>query len=417
MSKSYMNVAKFRSFFPILKTKINGYPLAYFDSASTAQVPQKVINAITAYYQNYKANIGRGIYTFAEKSTSEYEQARSDIAKFIGAKASNVLFTSGATASINLVANSWGTYNLHSGDEILVSAVEHHSNFLPWQELARTRNVTIKIIPVTEDGSIDIEVFKKLLHKKTKLVAIVHSSNVTGATHDVTLISSLCKSVGAAILVDACQSVAHQKIDVETIGCDFLVFSGHKLFGPTGVGVLYAASDRINEMRPVEFGGGMVFSVGEHHSEYRPFPRGFEAGTPNISGVIGLGAAVSFVKEFINFDELQRHEAGLTLRMIEGLSNIKGIKIISFNPRADLVTLHKNDAHAHMVTFVSDKYHAHDIAAYLDRYAVAVRAGHHCVQLYHQQCSLNATVRISFSGYNTIQEVDFVIQKLQEFLN
>jgi len=410
MSKNCMKLADLRLHFPILKTKIHGYPLVYLDSASTAQVPEQVVAAMSNYYLHYKANVGRGIYTFAEKTTSEYEKTRGIVARFIGAETSNIVFTLGATASINLVADSWAAHNLKSGDEILISAVEHHSNFLPWQELALKLNLVLKIIPVTEQGLIDIDQFKQLLSKKTKLVAIVHSSNVTGATNDVALITSFAKSVGAAVLIDACQSIAHQKIDIETIACDFLVFSGHKLFGPTGVGVLYAASHMIDQMRPSIFGGGMVFSAGEPHSEYRPFPKGFEAGTPNISGVIGLGAAINFVQEYINFDELQKHETKLVERMILGLQKIPGIKIISFNPSSF------SDLHAHLVTFISDKYHAHDIAAYLDRYGVAVRAGHHCVQLYHQQCNLNATVRISFSVYNTLQEVDFVVEKLQEFL-
>ncbi len=410
MSKNSMNIMEFRSSFPILQNKIHSCPLIYFDSASTAQVPQQVVDAMSDYYLKYKANVGRGIYTFAEKATSEYEKSRADVAKFIGAAPCNIVFTSGATASINLVANSWAVHNLKSGDEILISAVEHHSNFLPWQELALKLNLVLKIIPVTEHGMIDIDQLKQLLNKKTKLIALVHSSNVTGATNHVDAVCSLAKSVNAAVLVDACQSIAHQKIDVQTMKCDFLVFSGHKLFGPTGVGVLYVASHQIDQMKPSEFGGGMVFSVGEKHSEYRSFPKGFEAGTPNIAGVIGLGAAINFVQEYINFDQLKKHETELVERMILGLQKIEGIRIISFNPIAI------PDSHAHLVTFVSDKYHAHDIAAYLDRYGVAVRAGHHCVQLYHQWCNLNATVRMSFSGYNTLQEVDFVIQKLQEFL-
>lgn len=410
MSKNCKSIIEFRSFFPILKIKINNSPLVYFDSASTAQVPQTVVDAMTDYYVHYKANVGRGIYTFAEKATAEYEKVRFDVARFIGTQAQNIVFTAGATDAINLVANSWAALNVHPGDEILLSAVEHHSNFLPWQELALKLNLVIKIAPVDEHGAIDIDQFKKLLSTKTKLVAVVHSSNVTGATNDIFLLTQLAKSVGACVLIDACQSVVHQKIDVENIGSDFLVFSGHKLFGPTGVGILYVATERINQMKPSQFGGGMVFSVGQDQSEYRPFPKGFEAGTPNVAGVISLGAAINFVQEHVNFDQLKKHETELTIRMIEGLQKIAGVKIISFNP--SLVS----NSSAHLVTFTSDKYHAHDIASYLDRYGIAVRAGHHCVQLYHQQCNLNATVRISFSLYNTLEEVDFVVQKLQEFL-
>ncbi|MBI2344976.1 cysteine desulfurase [Candidatus Dependentiae bacterium] len=410
MSKNNINIQKFRSFFPILKTKINNYPLVYFDNAATAQVPYQVIEAMNDYYAHYKSNVGRGIYTFAERTTAEYERARLEIAKFIGVDPQNIVFTSGATDSINLVAKSWAAYNLQRSDEIIISAVEHHSNFLPWQELASKLNLTLKIIPVTKQGNVDLDQFKAQLTSKTKLVAIVHSSNVVGGTNDVRLITQLAHQVGAAVLVDACQSIAHQKIDVEIIGSDFLVFSGHKLFGPTGIGVLYAKSERINQMRPTEFGGGMVFSVNFKNSEYRSFPKGFEAGTPNIAGAIGLAAAVKFIEREIDFKMLAEYETMLVNRMIQGLLKIPGIQLISFNP------IHEQSAHAHLVTFVSNAYHAHDIAAYLDQYGIAVRAGHHCVQLYHQQCNINASVRCSFSGYNTIEEVDFVLEKLQTFL-
>ena len=410
MSKNFMNVEKFRSYFPILKTKVNNYPLIYLDNAATAQVPQEVVDAMNNYYLHYKSNVGRGIYTFAERATTEYERARADIAKLISTEQQNIVFTSGATDSINLVAKSWAAYNLQAGDEIIVSAVEHHSNFLPWQELALQLNLILKIIPVTQQGVVDLDEFKKVLNAKTKLVAIVHSSNVVGGTNDVALISQLSHQFGAAVLVDACQSIAHQKIDVEQIGCDFLVFSGHKLFGPTGVGVLYATNERIDQMKPTQFGGGMMFSVSQPHSEYKPFPKGFEAGTPNIVGVIGLGAAVKFVYEKIDFTALAEHETRLVQKMVVGLSDLPGIKLISFDPGIF-------GGHAHLVTFVSDRYHAHDIAAYLDQYGIAVRAGHHCVQLYHQQCNINASVRCSFSGYNTLEEVDFFLGKLKEFLD
>lgn len=410
MSKDSMNVEKFRSFFPILQTKVNNYPLIYFDNASTAQMPLEVLEAMNNYYLHYKSNVGRGIYTFAERATAEYEKARDSVAQFINSDSKNILFTAGATDGINIVAKSWAAYNLEAGDEIIVSAVEHHSNFLPWQELALQMNLVLRIIPVNKLRTLDIDEFKKQLNSKTKLVAIVHSSNVVGATNDIMLISQLAHSVGASVLVDACQSIAHQKIDIEKIGSDFLVFSGHKLFGPTGVGVLYVKNERIDQMRPSEFGGGMVFSVSQPHSEYRSFPKGFEAGTPNISGVIGLGAAVRFVEKKIDFKLLAEHETILVHHAIKGLSKISGIRLLSFDP------VMAQGAHAHLVTFVSDTYHAHDIAAYLDQYGIAVRAGHHCVQLYHQECSINASVRMSFSGYNTIEEVDFVLEKLQEFL-
>lgn len=407
MSKDPMNFELFRSFFPILATRVNNYPLVYFDSASTAQVPQAVVEAMNRYYFAYKANVGRGIYSFAEQATHEYEQARAKIAKYIMAIPSEIVFTSSATAGINMVAQSWATNHFKPGDEIIVSAVEHHSNFLPWQELARHMGLVIKMAPLTMDGVLDLEKFRALLSAKTKLVAIVHTSNVVGGTNDIEQITRMAHAFGSAVLVDASQSIAHQKIDVKAINCDFLVFSGHKLYGPTGTGVLYVRSDRIHEMTPSIFGGGMVFSVGQESSEYRPFPHGFEAGTPNVAGVIGLGAAVDFVEQNVKFNSLLEHETDLTLRMLVGLKKLHDIQILSFQP------VHFG-SHAHIVTFVSGTFHAHDIAAYLDRYGIAVRAGHHCVQLYHQACNVNASVRISFAGYNTQDEVDFCLQKLQE---
>jgi len=454
-----MNVDKFRSFFPIFNTKADSssrlsswdneltpspstipsrrfqlwrarpdspvrrslgvdvirnpcslhYPLIYLDSSSTAQVPLEVVEAMNQYYLSYKANVGRGVYCFAERATQEYEQARATIAKFIGAKSKEIIFTSGATAGINMIAQSWASHHLQRGDEIIISAVEHHSNFLPWQELARHLGLVVKIAPITVDGVVDFEKFTELLSHTTKLVAMVHTSNVVGGTNDIEKITQAAHSVGAAVLVDASQSIAHQAIDVGAMNIDFLVFSGHKLFGPTGTGVVYVRADRIPQMSPSSFGGGMVFSVGETESSYRPFPHGFEAGTPNVAGAIGLRAAVDFVEKNIDFSILMKHETALVQTMIAGLSQLPGIQILSFQPVAD-------GAHAHMVTFVSDKYHAHDIAAYLDRYGIAVRAGHHCVQLFHQACNINASVRISFAGYNTLTEVDFCLQKLHELL-
>ena len=259
------------------------------------------------------------------------------------------------------------------------------------------------------DGVLDLEIFTKMLTAKTRLVAIVHTSNVVGGTNDIEQISKIAHSFDAAVLVDASQSVAHQSIDVKDMKCDFLVFSGHKLYGPTGTGVLYVREDRIAQMRPSNFGGGMVFSVGQQVSEYRMFPHGFEAGTPNIAGVIGLSAAVDFVEQNIKFEQLMEHETDLTRRMLAGLQLLPDVKILSFQPV-------NSRSHGHVVTFVSGQYHAHDIAAYLDRYGIAVRAGHHCVQLYHQSCNSNASVLISFAGYNTKAEVYFCLQKLQELL-
>ncbi|MCX5924187.1 MAG: cysteine desulfurase [Candidatus Dependentiae bacterium] len=395
-----------RAQFPIFKQKVNGYPFIYFDSASTAQMPQCVVDRIVSYYTTYKANVGRGVYTFAEKATTAYEASRDKIAQFIGASSKEIIFTSGATEGINLVASSWAENNLQQGDEILVSAVEHHSNFLPWQQLALRKSLVLTIMPVDSQGVVDVEVFKKHLSKKTKLVAIVHSSNLFGSSNDVAAITKLAHAVGAKVLIDASQSVAHQRLDIAKIGCDFLAFSGHKLFGPTGVGVLFVKESMIPEMTVSTFGGGMVFSVEEKNSTFKQFPYNFEAGTPNIAQVIGLGAAVDFVENNIDFAELAEHETMLTKMLIDGLRHMDDIVIVSS----------VGNEHGHLVTFYSKIHHAHDIAAYLDQFGIAVRAGHHCVQLFHQACGINASVRVSFSMYNTKEEVEFLLQCLRKII-
>lgn len=404
-----MNIEQVRNQFPIFTQKINGYPIIYFDSASTAQMPQSVVDAIVAYYTTYKANVGRGLYTFAEKATQAYEHARANIAQFISAQAHQIIFTSGTTGSINLIVQAWALQNLEQGDEIIVSAVEHHSNFLPWQQLALHKKLILKIIPVTNQGIVDVVDFKKYLTSKTKLVCIVHTSNVIGGSNDVTTLTKTAHAVGAKVVVDAAQSIAHQVIDVAKIGCDFLAFSGHKLFGPTGVGVLYVADSVQHQMSIVSFGGGMVFSVQEHASVFKEFPYSFQAGTPHVAGVIGLSAAVDFMNDQINMSQLAIHENDLAQTLYQGLQKLKDIQIISCIPSAH--------QHVHMVTFYSAKHHAHDIAAYLDQYGIAVRAGHHCAQLFHQQCNITASIRVSFSVYNTQSEVQFFLQCLKKFLD
>jgi len=402
-----MNLEALRSKFLIFKQQIHGYPFIYFDSAATAQVPVEVVEAMTQYYLTYKANIGRGIYTYAEDATREYEKARATVATFIGAESGQIVFTSGATESINVVAQSWALHNLKQGDEIMVSAVEHNSNFVPWHEIALRLGCVIKIVPVTQHGIIDYDAFKQLLSPKTKLVSIVHTSNVVGGTNDIKRIARMAHDVGAVILVDASQSVAHQAIDVQDMDCDFLVFSGHKLYGPTGIGVLYSRVDCIEKMKPSCFGGGMVLSLESDMAKYRPYPYGFEAGTPNVAGAIGLSAAIDFVQSNIVFDELQKHETLLVRRMVQGLKEIAGVQILSADP--DL-----SDAHMHLVTFVAQGYHAHDIAAYLDKYGIAVRAGNHCVQIRDDKSTVVASVRVSFAAYNSQQEVEFFLKILKQ---
>lgn len=387
------NLEKLRLDFPILQLKIQDNPFIYFDSAATAQVPQIVIDAMNEFYSSYKSNVDRGLYDFAEKTTLRYEQARAVIAQFIGASLSELIFTSGATDGINMVASIWAMHHLRPGDEIIISQVEHHSNFLPWQELALEKKLTLTIIPVDEAGLLDMKTYYAALSEKTKLVAIVHTSNILGTTNDIGSIVAAAHHVGAKVLVDAAQSIAHHKIDVVDLDCDFLVFSGHKLYGPTGIGCLFIKKSLHETCRPHKFGGSMVYSAGYDESYWKNAPYCFEAGTPPIAQAIGLGAAVTYLQEHVDFSIAEQHEANLVAVAMTGLQDL-GFHIVSPVGSGNLVTFYDKDIHAH------------DIAMYLNSYGIAVRAGNHCVQPYHEKLDLNSTVRISFAFYNTMAEVD-----------
>lgn len=406
MSKNGITVQMIKKLFPIFKEKVNGFPFIYFDSASTAQMPKSVVDAMVAYYTTYKANVGRGLYSFAEKATEQFELARGMIALFIGAQNEEIIVTSGATAGINVVVQIWANGNIKKGDEIVVSQVEHHSNFVPWQQFALQSGAIVKIVPINERGVVDVEVLKRYLSSKTKLVSIVHTSNILGTTNDVASIVQASHAVGAKVLVDAAQSIAHQKIDVSKLGCDFLVFSGHKLFGPTGIGILFVAKSLLKQCQPSVFGGGMIHSVTTESTEFKQAPHCFESGTQPIAQMIGLGAAIDFIKKNISYDALQKHETSLVQLCAQELQKIAGITVISRIPT--------NNEHSSIVTFMSQEYHAHDIAAYLDQYGIAVRAGFHCVQPHNS--SGNPTVRLSFSVYNSKEEVIFFIETIKNFL-
>jgi len=389
-----------RADFPIFQQKIDGKPYIYFDSAATAQMPSVVMDAMVEYYQQYKANVDRGLYAFAEKTTLHYEQARAIVAKFIHAQVSEIIFTSGTTEGINMVAKIWAAHNLTSGDEIIISQVEHHSNFLPWQYLAEEKNIVLTIIPVDQDGQMDLRLYYAALSEKTKLVAIFHVSNVLGTTNDIPSIAAAAHQVGAKVLVDAAQSIAHQSIDVEQLDCDFLVFSGHKLYGPTGIGCLFLKKSIQKECYPYKFGGSMVYSAGYDESYWKNPPYCFEAGTPPIAQAIGLAAAIQYLYENISFSKLIEHEHALALRAAQGL------KALGFH-------LLQSAGSGHIVTFYHASIHSHDIAMYLDSHGIAVRAGNHCVQPYHEKLKIDATVRISFGVYNTMAEVEQFLMVMQ----
>lgn len=390
------NLAQLRLDFPIFDQKINKYPLIYFDSAATAQVPLAVVDAMSSFYTTYKSNVDRGLYSFAEKTTSAYEQARQSIAQFINALPEEIVFTSGATDGINMVAAIWAAYQLEEGDEIIISQVEHHSNFLPWQQLALQKKLILTIIPIDETGVLDMRAYFAALSSKTKLVGIVHTSNILGTSNDIGLIVAAAHQVGAKVLVDAAQSIAHQKVDVVELGCDFLVFSGHKLFGPTGIGCLFMKKSIQKDCQPYRFGGSMVYSAGYDESYWKNAPYCFEAGTPPIAQAIGLGAAVEYVQKNIDFDITKEHEESLAVMAATGLQEL-GFHLL------------QPTGSGHIVTFYDEEIHAHDIAAYLNSYGIAVRAGNHCVQPFHEKRNIESTVRLSFAFYNTVSEVQFFL--------
>lgn len=397
-----------RADFPILQQKINNQPLVYFDSAATSHKPQRVIDAIVDFYTRYNANVGRGIHSLAEQATSSYEDARETIADFIGAQPEEIIFTRGTTEGINFVAATWAMQNIKSGDEILLTEMEHHSNLLPWQQVAQKTGALLKFIPVTDDGLLDVQKLPDLLSAKTKLVSVVHVSNALGTHNDVELIVREAQKAGAKVLIDAAQSVPHQKTDVKKLGCDFLVFSGHKILGPTGIGVLYIKSALHDKILPYQCGGGMIFSAGLQKSTFLPAPQKFEAGTPAIGQAVGLAAAIDYINKEVDFNQLKKHEAQLCTQLINGLQNINGITTLG--PQDQL------KKRGHLVSFTVDGIHPHDVAAYLNQYGICVRAGHHCTQPLHNKLGISASVRASFYIYNTAQEVDFLLEKLKQLV-
>ncbi len=403
-----MDFNKLRSDFPILSQKINGYPLAPCDNASTTHKPQSVIDAIVHFYTTTNANIYRGIHLFAEQATQMYENARNKVAQFIGASPQEIIFTRGCTSGINFVVATWGRENINPGDEIVITELEHHANLLPWQRLAQEKGAIIKCIPIFPDGSLDLSRLDSIINHKTKMVSVIHVSNAVGTLVDIATIIARAQAVGARTLIDAAQSVAHQKIDVHALGCDFLVFSGHKLLGPTGIGVLYIKKDLHDSISPYEVGGGMVEDVDCIHATWRKAPHKFEAGTPPIAQAIGLGAAIDYLNNHVDFNALALYEAQLCQRLIDGLSQIKQVKILG-----PIEELKKK---GHLVSFLVDHIHSHDVATFLDSRGISVRAGHHCAQPFAKKLGYDASVRVSFYFYNTMEDVDRIIGAVREMV-
>jgi cysteine desulfurase / selenocysteine lyase len=378
--------------------------LVYLDNAATTHKPQSVVDAMVRFYTQENAPVHRSIYGSSEHVTSHYELARATVAHFISAQTDEIVFTAGATSGINMIARGWGDTTLQAGDEIIISILEHHANFVPWQECARRVGALLRIIPLKSDGSLDMTVYDQLINERTRLVAITQCSNVLGTQPDLSAIVAGARRVGARVLVDAAQSIAHQVIDVKLLDIDFLVFSGHKIYGPTGIGVLYINQRVHHEVAPINFGGGMVFSVEQERSMWIKPPHCFEAGTPPITQVIGLAQALTYVREHINAAEFTIYEAQLCTQVIDRLSSIQGITVLG-----PLEELKKN---GHLVSFVVDGIHAHDVAAYLDYKGIAVRAGHHCAQPLHKALGVDASVRVSFAAYTTQHDIDVFLNAM-----
>jgi cysteine desulfurase/selenocysteine lyase len=377
--------------------------LHYLDNAATTQKPFAVLEALSQWYAVHNAPVHRGIYTLAEEATKSYEQAREAVASYCGAYSDEIIFTKGATESINFVASSWAARHLSPGDEIIISELEHHANILPWLRLEAELGCVVKYIPLQQHGQLKYDAYSSMLSSRTKLVAITHTSNVLGTKVDLPRIISSAHQVGAKVLVDACQAAGREYLSLESLGADFVVFSGHKMLGPTGIGVLYLARAIQEEVVPYQLGGGMVQSVRFHDYQLAKGPSRYEAGTPACAQARGLAAAVNYLSQ-VSFSDLQQHEAALCKHLIEGLSKISSIRILG--PLSEL------SQSGHMVSFVSSKMHAHDIAAFLDRESICVRAGNHCAQPVHQSLGIDASVRVSFYGYSTHDDVDQVLNAL-----
>lgn len=398
-----MNIQDIRKQFPILNQEVNGRPLVYLDSAATSQKPIQVIEAVEKYYREYNSNVHRGVHTLGTRATDGYEGAREKVRKFINAKSTEeIIFTRGTTTSLNTVAASYGAATLKEGDEIIISHMEHHSNVIPWQQVAKRTGAQLKYLPLQEDGTISLEDVKATITTNTKIVSIMQVSNVLGVINPIKEIAKIAHEHGAIMVVDGAQSTPHMKIDVQDLDCDFFAFSGHKMCAPTGIGVLYGKKKLLENMEPIEFGGEMIDFVELYDSTWKELPWKFEGGTPIIAGAIGLGAAIDFLEQ-IGLDKIAEHEHKLAAYAMEKMSSVEGMTI--FGPkdpgkRAGLVTFNINDVHPH------------DVATVLDADGIAVRAGHHCAQPLMRWLKQSATARASFYLYNTEEEIDKLVEGL-----
>lgn len=403
-----MDIEQIRADFPILHQEVNGKPLVYLDNGATTQKPQVVIDALANYYRTTNSNVHRGAHTLSDQATQMFENARTTMQKFLNAaKSEEIIWTRGTTESINLVAQTWVRSNVKAGDEIIISGMEHHSNIVPWQMVCKQTGAVLKVIPVLADGSLDYDAYLKLLSDKTKFVAVVHVSNALGTINPIEDIIREAHKVGAKTLVDGAQAVAHWDIDVQALDCDFYAFSGHKLFGPTGLGVLYGKEDLLNAMPPYQGGGEMILHVSFEKTTYNVLPYKFEAGTPNIAGAIAMAAAVDYLNS-LDRVALAKHEDALLARANELAAQTDGIRLIG-----------TSDKKASVFSFIIEGSHPHDAGTLLDQQGFAVRTGHHCAMPVMEQFEIPGTIRASFTFYNTLEEVDALfkaIEKVKMFL-
>jgi len=398
---SAWDVARVRADFPILTREIRGRPLVYLDNAATAQKPTAVISAMQRYYETGNANVHRGVHALSQEATLEYERVRELAARFLGAASTaEIVFTAGTTAALNLVAQSYGGSVLRPGDEVLVTEMEHHSNLVPWQLIAERTGATIRAVPVTESGGLDFGRFEALLGSRTRIVAVTHASNVLGAINPINAIAAMAHEVGAVVVVDGAQSAPHLRVDLKAMDCDFFACSGHKLYGPTGIGLLYGKLALLEAMPPWQGGGGMIREVQLERSTYAPPPERFEAGTPPIAEVVGLGAAIEYLMQW-DWNSLVAYEQDLIAEAGRKLASVPGLRVLGEG--ADRVSV---------LSMVLEGIHPHDAGTVLDTLGIAVRAGHHCAQPLMRRFGVAATLRASFGAYNTAAEIDTLVEGL-----
>jgi len=400
-SAARFDVAAIRADFPALQQVVHGKPLVYLDNAATTQKPRQVIDAIRRYYEEDNANVHRGVHALSERATAAYEDARLKVRAFVNAaSAAEIVFTRNATESINLVARAWGDANVRAGDEVLITGMEHHSNIVPWQLLCERTGATLKVVPIDDRGDLVMEEFERLLTPRTRMVAVVHLSNALGTVNPVAEIAVKARRAGAAVLVDGSQAAYHMAVDVAAIGADFYVFTGHKVYGPTGIGVLWGREAVLEAMPPFLGGGDMIRTVTFERSTWNDLPYKFEAGTPHIAGAVGLGAAIDYVRA-IGFDAIGAHEALVLARATAAVEALPGVRLVGTARRK-----------ASVISFVIDGIHPHDIGTIVDREGVAIRTGHHCAQPVMDRYRIPATARASFAMYNTFEDIDALVAAL-----